>query len=63
MMDIADLAQEQELPHLEAAIANARVNDTPKLKHTGECHQCGEQIESPKLFCDGICAKKHGRVK
>ena len=58
-MDIADQAEQQEAMQREVSIKAARENAGTKLQHTGECHYCTEEIEPPKLFCDGNCAKRY----
>lgn len=58
-MDIADQAEQQESIQREMAIKAARNNTGTKLTHVGECHYCSEEIEAPKLFCDGFCAKRY----
>jgi hypothetical protein len=54
-MDEFDRAQEIELAQREAAIAACRAN-AERLLPTGECLACGEDVVTPKLFCNGHCA-------
>lgn len=64
-MDIADQAEKQESMQREAAINAARNNTGTKLTHTGECHNpsCRAEIDAPKLFCDGFCAKRYAATR
>lgn len=62
-MDVADKAEAQEAMQREAAINAARINQGPKLQHTGLCHYCEEEVEAPKLFCDGHCAGRYEQRK
>lgn len=58
-MDIADQAEQQESMQREASISAARVFTGTRLQHTGDCHNCGERVLAPKLFCDGRCGKRY----
>lgn len=60
-MDIADKAEAQEAAQREASIKAACANTGPRLLHIGECHYCGDEVEEPKLFCNGTCATKFAR--
>lgn len=51
-----DQASFQELSHLEFTIKGiqSKCEDEKRdLEPEGYCHYCGEDIESPKLFCNG----------
>jgi len=62
-MDIADQAEHQEAQQRQFAIRNAKANKGPTLTHTGQCHFCEAEVEAPKLFCDGHCAKRYEHKK
>jgi len=62
-MEIADQAEATEELHRTNAIRNARNNKSSSLQHVGHCHHCGNEIESPKLFCDGHCATRFEKRK
>lgn len=34
---------------------------TKTLQPTGFCHWCNEEVDHPKLYCDGDCASDHAR--
>lgn len=62
-MDEADQAERQESMQREAAIQTARTYTGTRLQHTGDCHTCGARVSTPKLFCDGECAKRYETKK
>lgn len=35
----------------------------PLITHTGYCHSCEEEVEAPKLFCNGDCADDFEKYK
>ncbi len=58
-MDDADIAGEQEeAMRLEAL---RKVMAVKPLTYTGYCHNCQEEVEPEKRFCDGECGKDYNR--
>lgn len=61
MADEIDRAQEHEEAMLQAAIASQQ--NAPRMKPTGSCHWCEEQVEGGLLFCDADCRDEYQRRK
>lgn len=61
MTDIFDRASELEEADRAALIAAACKPTGPKLQPNGECHECGEPVEAPRIFCNSDCAKEFAR--
>ena len=57
-MDEIDRAQHQEQMYRDIAIAAAKRQPKNTISPTGYCHNCGEEVDNPKLFCDGNCASE-----
>jgi hypothetical protein len=55
MPDDFDRATEAQLADLDNQIAKVRKENVKKLLHTGFCYYCGENVPSPRAFCDGQC--------
>ncbi len=53
MSDEADMSDGR----IEAAVTEgiSRVRRQTSLRHTGECHFCGEEVAAPLTFCDSNC--------
>jgi len=62
MADLADQANERNEAFQEAALGAARAPVPASPKPSGECHHCGEPVESPRLFCDADCARGWDRL-
>lgn len=60
MADVFDQASEREQVDRDLAIA-ATLNriKSNQLQAIGECHNCGERLPPPKLFCDADCSADH----
>ena len=62
MADQFDQASDREMADRETAIA-AQLARRPacNILAKGSCLYCGDDFElnSPKLYCDGICADRH----
>lgn len=61
MADIIDAAQEQSDQILSLEIQAQLQAPITKVEALGECHNCYEEVEHPKLFCDGYCAGEYER--
>lgn len=59
MSDIIDKSTRQQELILESLIQQRA--EVPKLFHSGRCHFCDEDVESPKLFCNGDCADDYDK--
>lgn len=43
----------------ESLVAQVRAKvGLQELQPDGECHWCGDEVASPRLFCDGGCASE-----
>lgn len=63
MSDILDKSTRQQEVVMKSLLSVRK--EVPDIKPTGRCHYCDEDIEEPKLFCDGDCAddfEKYGSV-
>lgn len=54
--EIIDIAQQTEQRYLDHALANRK--PYRKLEYKGVCYHCEEELEEPKLFCDGKCSAR-----
>lgn len=59
MSDILDKSARQQEVIMESLLKVRR--DVPDIVPTGKCHYCDEDIEMPKLFCDGDCADDYDK--
>lgn len=60
MADIFDQASEREQMDRDAAIsATLKRIESNRLQAKGECHNCGERLAPPELFCDRDCSADH----
>lgn len=61
--DVVDQAAEAEERFTMEALEFHKANKKEsKLEPIGACYTCGEEfedIDSPKLFCNGVCARNH----
>ena len=60
-MDSVDITQRDYDTYEKSALSHRKPVDA--ISPNGECHNCGESVELPKLFCDGICAKRYEHEK
>lgn len=58
--DESDMATEVEMRERELSITLARKYKDP-VEATGVCNNCGENVPSPKKYCDSDCAQDHHR--
>jgi len=58
MADDVDLACDLEQIFTEQAIAANR-KTLVKFAFTGECRNCSNPVESPKIFCDSECSAEY----
>jgi rRNA maturation endonuclease Nob1 len=60
-----DKASDQELNFLEFSILSvrSRINLERRYQYTGYCLHCFEEVEKPKLFCNGECADAFAKKK
>lgn len=65
MMDDIDFSQQEQSKRLDAYIQTQLENGKlgTGLVSEGHCHHCYEDIEVPKLFCDGHCADRYERFR
>lgn len=61
MSDTIDRASKEVDATIESQI-RASVKPVLGLEHDKYCHYCGEDVEPPKLFCNGECASKHDKM-
>lgn len=63
-MDVADLADIEIERNSQGDVNRVRFqrpesNRRETLTPQGYCHNCFEDLEGDKLFCDSCCAKQH----
>lgn len=51
MADLIDIAQNQEVIFLNAALSQRKKN----MENTGNCHWCAEPVAATAHFCDADC--------
>lgn len=49
--------------HFNEAMHKAKQAGKHDLKPNGKCHNCGEDITMPQLFCDSDCAEDYQKRK
>lgn len=60
-MDDCDRAR-----HLQSALNAASAayrKPVPKIEPMGECHACGEELDTERLFCDSHCTEEYERME
>lgn len=61
--DVIDQASEVEERFTTSALEFHKANrKETRVKPIGACYTCGEEFEdvdSPKLFCNGVCARNY----
>ena len=60
-MDDADRARHLQQAANESAARQRR--PVPSIEPVGYCHDCGELVDDPQLFCDGECAQSYERSR
>lgn len=60
-MDDIEKAQEREMLDRELLLRETR--QAQRLSPKGECYACGEEVESPRIFCNRECADHHELLK
>lgn len=56
---MADYAQREELSNIQNCLEKARNTTGSRLVAVGYCHNCYEDLEKGKLFCNSLCADQY----
>lgn len=58
-MDIVDKSFKEEQNYIAENLNRVRKKTYSKLSPVGYCHNCFEELDSPRLFCDDKCAAQY----
>lgn len=61
MADAADIANELLDMSLDIALNQPR-KESSRPTPDGACHNCGEDIELPRIFCGSDCARSYDAI-
>ncbi len=58
-MDIVDESFNEEQAYISERIRNVHKRKLVKIKPDGYCHNCFEDLEGEKIFCNNKCATQY----